>query len=116
MTIRKKLLILVSVIVVMPMIILFASSSVIMDSQKKESELLYLQSALKVARTQMLSRKDEMARGGTRTATNEGIQALVLAKDGATLSAELHKLKQVYDYLDVAVVLDANRKPIAWIS
>lgn len=116
MSIRKKLLILVSVIVVTPMIILFASSSVIMDYQKKESELLYLQSAIKVARTQMLSRKDEMERGGKRMATNEGIMALVQARDGAALSAELHKLKLVYDYLDVAVVLDANRKPIARIS
>ncbi len=116
MSIRRKLLILVSVIVVTPMIILFASSSVIMESQKRESELLYLQSALKVARTQMLSRKDEMERGAKRMATNEGIQALVLSRDGAALSVELQKLKQVYDYLDVAVVLDANRKPIARIS
>lgn len=110
------MLILVSVIVVTPMIILFASSSVIMDAQKRESELLYLQSAIKVARTQMLSRKDEMERGGKRTATNESIRALVQARNVATLSAELHKMKQVYDYLDVAVILDADRKPIASTS
>lgn len=116
MSIRKKILILVSLIVIVPMIILFVSSTIIMDSQKKESELLYLQSAIKVARTQMLSRKDEMERGGKRTATNEGIRALVQARDEAALSAELHKMKQVYDYLDVALVLDANRKPIARIS
>ena len=116
MSIRKKILILVSLIVIVPMIILFVSSTIIMDSQKKESELLYLQSAIKVARTQMSSRKDEMERGGKRTATNEGIRALVQAQDGAMLSEELHKMKQVYDYLDVALVLDANRKPIARIS
>ena len=116
MSIRKKLMILVSVIVVTPMIILFVSSTIIMDSQKKESELLYLQSALKVARTQMLSRKDEMGRGGKRTATNQGFQALVQAQDVATLSAELHKLRTVYDYLDIAVVLDKDRKPIARTS
>ena len=116
MSIRKKILILVSLIVIVPMIILFVSSTIIMDSQKKESELLYLQSAIKVARTQMSSRKDEMERGGMRTATNEGIRALVQAQDGAMLSAELLKMKQVYDYLDVALVLDANRKPIARIS
>ena len=116
MSIRKKLMLFVFVIIIVPMVILFISSTIIMDKQKKDSELLYLQSALKIARTQTLMRKDEMERGGKRTATNEGIRALVQARDEATLSAELHKMKQVYDYLDVALVLDANRKPIARIS
>jgi signal transduction histidine kinase len=116
MSIRKKLLILVSLIVITPMVILFVSSTVIMNSQKKDSELRYLQSAMKIVRTQMLSRKDEMERGGKRIATNEGFQAMVQAQDVAVLTKELQKLKQVFDYLDVAVVLDKDRNPMALIS
>lgn len=116
MSIRKKLLIFVIIIVVAPMVLLFVSSTVIMNSQKKDSELIYLQRSLIIVRNQMLSRKDEMERGGKRIATNAGFQALVQGKDVMNLSAELQKLKQVYDYLDVAVVLDADRRPIASIS
>lgn len=116
MSIRKKLLIFVVMIVIVPMGILFVSSTVIMDTQKKDSELLYLQSALKIVRTQMLSRKDEMERGGQRLSQNPEFRALVQKNDAVKLSAELQKLKQVYNYLDIAVVLDNNRRPIARIS
>ena len=62
MSIRKKLMLFVFVIIIVPMVILFISSTIIMDKHKKDSELLYLQSALKIARTQTLMRKDEMER------------------------------------------------------
>ena len=57
MSIRKKLMLFVFVIIIVPMVILFITSTIIMDKQKKDSELLYLQSALKIVRTQMLMRK-----------------------------------------------------------
>ena len=115
-SIRKKLLLFVSVAVTVPMLALFVSSTIIMDKQKKESELLYLQSALKIVRTQMLMRKAEMEKGGQRLAQNPAFRLGVRAGNGKMLVEELIRLRQTYDYLDVAVVLNAERWPIARVS
>jgi len=115
-SIRKKLLLFVFVAVTAPMLILFVSSTIIMDKQKKDSELLYLQSALKIARTQTLMRKDEMERGAQRLAQNLAFRQGVRNADEKRLEEELDRLKQIYNYLDVAVVLDADRWPLARIS
>ena len=116
MSIRKKLMLFVFMIVLVPMIILYISSTIIMEKQKRDSELLYLQSAVNIVRTQMLSRKDEMERSGRRLAQNPYFRETVQTRDKAVLSSELQKLKQVYNYLDIAVVLDKNGKPVASIS
>lgn len=115
-SIRKKLLLFVSVAVTVPMLALFVSSTIIMDKQKKESELLYLQSALKIVRTQMLMRKAEMEKGGQRLAQNPAFRLGVRAGNEKVLVEELIRLRKTYDYLDVAVVLDAERWPIARVS
>ena len=115
MSIRKKLMLFVFVIIIVPMVILFISSTIIMDKQKKDSELLYLQSALKIARTQTLMRKDEMERGAQRLAQNPAFRQGVRNDDEKPLQEELDRLRQIYDYLDVAVVLNADRWPIARI-
>ena len=116
MSIRKKLMLFVFVIIIVPMVILFISSTIIMDKQKKDSELLYLQNALKIARTQTLMRKDEMERGAQRLAQNSAFRQGVRNNDEKRLQDELERLKQIYNYLDVAVVLNADRWPIARIS
>ena len=115
MSIRKKLMLFVFVIIIVPMVILFISSTIIMDKHKKDSELLYLQSALKIARTQTLMRKDEMERGAQRLAQNPAFRQGVRNDDEKPLQEELDRLRQIYDYLDVAVVLNADRWPIARI-
>jgi signal transduction histidine kinase len=115
-SIRKKLLLFVFAAVTVPMVALFVSSTIIMDKQKKESELLYLQSALKIARTQMLMRKAEMEKGGQRLAQNPAFRIGVRAGNEKLLVEELIKLRQIYDYLDVAAVLNAERWPIARVS
>lgn len=116
MSIRKKLMLFVFVIIIVPMVILFITSTIIMDKQKKDSELLYLQSALKIVRTQMLMRKAEMEKAGLRLAQNPTFRLGVRSGNERQLLAELIKLRQIYDYLDVAVVLDVERRPIARIS
>jgi len=116
MSIRRKLMLFVFFIVIVPMVILFIASTIILDNQKKDSELLYLQSALKIVHTQMLMRKAEMEKGGQRLAQNPAFRLGVRAGDEKMLLAELIKLRQTYDYLDVAVILNAQRRPVARIS
>lgn len=116
MSIRKKLMLFVFFIVIVPMVILYIASTIILDNQKKDSELLYLQSSLKIVHTQMLMRKGEMEKGGQRLAQNPAFRLWVRASDEKMMLAELIKLRQTYDYLDVAVILNTQRRPIARIS
>ena len=116
MSIRKKLMLFVFFIVIVPMVILYIASTIILDNQKKDSELLYLQSSLKIVHTQMLMRKAEMEKGGQRLAQNPAFRLGVRARDTKMMLAELIKLRQTYDYLDVAVILNTQWWPVARIS
>lgn len=113
MSIRKKILIFVVLLVMAPMLVLFVSSTFVLKKQKNNNELLYLKNSLKIVRTQMLSRKDEMERSALNLAQNYEFSSRVRDKNLDQLEREIRKIKTVYEYLDIVVVLDAEHNLLA---
>ena len=113
MSINKKLTIFVVVLVIVPMLILFCISTFVMNEQVQRSEQSYLENALNIARNEMLRRKDEMENACNLVAQQQYFKQALKQTDQEALYTHLNNLKNTYDFLDVIVILDANKRPLA---
>lgn len=115
MSIKHKMAVFVIILVIMPMTILFFSSSFALNEQIKHSEHSYLDNALKIVRTGMLDRKEEMRAAAQLLAQSPVFQDYVRQQDPRVLQ-KLKNFTDILDYLDVVVILQPNQVPLASLS
>lgn len=112
MSINKKLTIFVVIIVTVPMLILFFISTFVMNEQVWNSEQSYLENALKIARNEMLRREDEMKNASNMVTEQPHFKQALKQTDQEALSTYLENYKKTYAFLDMVVILDANKRPV----
>lgn len=115
MSINKKMAVFVVALVTIPMIILLFASTFVLNEQIRRSEQSYLENALKIARNEMLKRKEEVIYATQMLGQNKMFKEALKTRNKAEIMQHLKDLNNVYEYIDIAAVIDAEQIPLVLV-